>query len=67
MTGMKESGDIGEADKSILVTTIDDMVQGTEFEGFSSQSGVGLEFGILILKVLCPLKCLKTRIADQSG
>ena len=39
MTGMQASGDIGEADKSIIMATIYAMVQGTEFEGsFSTES-----------------------------
>ena len=33
VTGMQASGDIGEADKSIMMDTVDGMVQGTRFEG----------------------------------
>ena len=33
VTGMQASGDISKADKSIIMATIDAMVQGTGFEG----------------------------------
>ena len=36
VTGMHASGDIGGAYKLIIMATFDAMVQGTEFEGFSS-------------------------------
>ena len=34
VTGIQASGEIGKADNSIMMTTIDAMVQGTGFEGY---------------------------------